>query len=245
MRAIIIEDEEPARQLIKSFLSEFNQIELVGEYSDGFSGAVAINRDKPDLIFLDIQLPKLNGFELLELLEHNPQIIFTTAYDEHAVAAFERNATDYLLKPFSKERFAKAIDKALDINRNMVTPNKPSDNFSELTRDLPLNRIVVKDSKGINVIPINDIRYFEAQDDYVMIYTQKARFLKKQTLKNLEERLTSELFIRVHRSYIVNISEITKIEPYEKESYIALLKSGEKIKISASGYKTLREKLEF
>ena len=246
MRAIIVEDEEPAREILKKFLSDNPSVEIVGEYSDGFSGAVAINSSKPDLIFLDIQLPRLNGFELLELLDCSPQIIFTTAYDEYAIKAFEKNATDYLLKPFSKERLLKAVEKA---QQKFISKAEMDKSMSEIADDLssslPLTRIVVKDSKGINVIPVNEISYIEAQDDYVMIYTPKGRFMKKQTLKYLEQRLNSENFFRIHRSYIVNTQEIQRIEPYEKDSYMAILKSNAKLKVSSSGYRNLKEKLGF
>lgn len=246
MRAIIVEDEEPARELLKNFLANEHEISIVGEYGDGFSGAVAINRDKPDLVFLDIQLPKINGFELLELLDFSPQIIFTTAYDEFAIKAFDQNATDYLLKPFSKERLLKAVAKAKEKQDSSTESKKsPVEMADDLSSSIQLNRIVVKDAKGINVIPVNDINYFEAQDDYVMIYTSRGRFMKKQTLKYLEQRLDPEQFIRIHRTYIVNALEIQRIEPYEKDSYIAILNNNSRLKISSSGYKSLKERMGF
>jgi two-component system LytT family response regulator len=246
MRAIIVEDEQPARQLIQNYLKDIQDLEVIGEYPDGFSGAVAINRDKPDLVFLDIQLPRIDGFELLELLEYNPQIIFTTANDEHAIAAFERNATDYLLKPFSKDRFLKALDKAREKHELYKGNVKSIPNIIEsIAKGLPLNRIVIKDSKGIHVISVDEISHFEAQDDYVMIYTANARYIKKLTLKQLESRLNSNQFVRVHRSCILNTNEIKRIEPYEKDSYMAILEGNVRVKISGSGYKNLRKKLEF
>lgn len=246
MRVIIIEDEEPARELVKQFLRNETDIELVGEYSDGFSGAVAINKDKPDLIFLDIQLPRLSGFEMLEVLDHNPQIVFTTAYDEYAIKAFEQNATDYLLKPFSKDRFALALNKAREKMISSKTANKLASEMAEdLSTFLPLERMVIKDTKGIHVISTNDIHYIEAQDDYIMIYCNQGRFMKKQTMKSLELRLNPKKFVRIHRSYIVNVVDITRIEPYEKDSFIAILNNGSKVKVSASGYKNLKEHLDF
>ena len=246
MRAIIVEDEQPARQLILNYLNDIEDLEVIGEYPDGFSGAVAINRDKPDVVFLDIQLPRIDGFELLELLEYTPQIIFTTAYDEHAIAAFERNATDYLLKPFSKDRFLKALNKAKEKYDFYKEHKKSIPKIVEsISVGLPLNRIVIKDSKGIHVIPVNEISHFEAQDDYVMIYTANARYIKKQTLKQLENRLDSNQFVRVHRSYILNTNEIIRIEPYEKDSYMAILKGNARVKISGSGYQNLKKNLDF
>jgi two-component system LytT family response regulator len=246
MRIVIVEDEQPARDLLKNYLSSNPDISIIGEYADGFSAAVAINRDKPDLVLLDIQLPRLSGFEMLEILDHNPLIIFTTAYDEFAIKAFEQNATDYLLKPFSKERFMLALQRASD--KLLSNPNlskSASDMAVDLNSALPLNRLVVKDNKGIHVIAAQDIQYIEAQDDYIMIYCKQGRFMKKQTLKSIEERLNPQLFVRVHRSYIANVQEINRIEPYEKDSYIAVLKNDARIKVSAAGYKVLRQELDF
>ncbi len=246
MRTIIVEDEILARDLLKKYLSIHTDIEIIGEYGDGFSAAVAINKEKPDLVLLDIQLPRLNGFEMLEVLDHLPLIVFTTAYDEYAVKAFERNATDYLLKPFSPQRFSEALAKAREKlafsdSETELTPSMVND----LSSSIPLARIVVKDSKGIHIIGVPEIRYFEAQDDYIMVHCEQGRFLKKQTMKSLEERLNQKQFVRVHRSYIVNVSSIKRIEPYEKESYLVFLKNDEKIKASAAGYKLLRERLDF
>ncbi len=246
MRVIIVEDEEPARQLIRKYLSQVSNIEIIGECPDGYSAVIAINKEKPDVVLLDIQLPRLNGFEVLELIEHEPQVIFTTAFDEYAIKAFEQNATDYLLKPFSKERLTTALEKvAARINSKQATTLSPSETAGELTAGMPISRIVVKDVKGINIIPANEVHYLEAQDDYVMIYTSKGRYMKKQTLKHFEDGLPANQFIRVHRSYITNIAQIDRLEPYEKESYVGIMKSGAKIKVSSTGYKNLREKLNF
>ncbi|HZJ73610.1 MAG TPA: LytTR family DNA-binding domain-containing protein [Perlabentimonas sp.] len=246
MRTVIVEDEAPASALLKKYLSAHDDIELIGEYGDGFSAAVAINRDKPDLILLDIQLPRINGFEMLEVLDHMPLIVFTTAYDEYAVKAFERNAIDYLLKPFSSDRFNEALAKArerLALSGNEVKYSTTMAN--DLSSSIPLARIVVKDNKGIHIIGTPEIRYFEAQDDYIMVHCEQGRFVKKQTMKSLEERLNPKQFVRIHRSYIVNVANIKRIEPYEKESYLVFLKNDEKIKASASGYKLLRSRLDF
>ncbi len=246
MRVIIVEDEEPARQLIRKYLSETSNIQVIGECPDGYAAVIAINKEKPDVVLLDIQLPRLNGFEVLELIEHEPQVIFTTAFDEYAIKAFEQNATDYLLKPFSKERLTTALEKAAArINSKQATTLSPSETAGELTAGMPISRIVVKDVKGINIIPANEVHYLEAQDDYVMIYTSKGRYMKKQTLKHFEDGLPASQFIRVHRSYITNIAQIDRLEPYEKESYVGIMKSGAKIKVSSTGYKNLREKLNF
>lgn len=246
MKAIIIEDEEPARDLLKRFISQYDDIEVVGEFIDGFEGAKAINQLKPDLVFLDIQLPRITGMELLELLEYTPLIIFTTAYDEFALKAFEKNAIDYLLKPFSRERFSQSIIKAREKFKNHYQPNQTVHELADsLSTGAMLNRIVVKSNKTLNVIPLDKIIYLEAQDDYVMIYTQDGRFMKKQTMKYFEERLDPNQFIRIHRSYIVNASFINKLEPYEKDNYLLVLKNGAKLKVSSTGYKTLKDVLGF
>ena len=241
-RVIIVEDEEPARDLLKRYLSASTNIEIIGEFADGFEAAKAINSLKPDLVLLDIQLPRLTGFEILEIIEHPAAIIFTTAYDEYALKAFERNAVDYLLKPFSRDRFLQALERAKERMAAKSAPNLET-LAENLTPNEPLNRIVVKTGKAIQVVPIEQIEMIEASDDYVSIYTNQERFVKKQTMKYFEERLNPNTFIRTHRSYIVNITQIASIELYEKDSYIGILRNGNKVKISASGYKELKEKL--
>ncbi len=246
MKAIIIEDEEPARELLRKFLEPYKDVEIVGEFIDGFEGAKAINQLKPDLVFLDIQLPRITGIEVLELLEHAPMIVFTTAYDEFAIKAFEKNAVDYLMKPFSKDRFAQAIQRV----KTRLNTSKPLEqNIQQLaenfTTDTHLNRIVVKTPKEMVVIPVDDIMYLEAQDDYVMIYTTGARHMKKQTMKYFEERLNAEQFVRIHRSFIANVNHIKKLEPYSKDSYVAVIQNGVKLSVSNTGYKALKDILSF
>ncbi len=241
---LIIEDEEPARNIIKNYLMDFNNIHIIAELSDGFSGVKAINELKPDIIFLDIQMPRLNGFEVLELIEHKPAVIFTTAYDQYAIKAFEVNAIDYLLKPFSKERFSKAILKVLET----LEKRKPHDNnmFIQTINNTEekLHRIAVRTGNKIHVIPTENIIYIEAQGDYVSIHTQDDSFLKEKPMKYYENNLDNNNFVRIHRSYIVNINYIQGLEYYDKENYLAILKNKEKLKVSSNGYKILREKLK-
>lgn len=245
INAVIVEDEKPARDLVRSYLKPFKSIEIKAEYADGFTGTKGINKIKPHLVFLDVQMPKISGFELLELLDHQPEIIFTTAYDQYALKAFEMNAIDYLLKPFSKNRFEEAVKRA--INR-IVASEKQNDTvkksflFKKGTGET-INRIVVKSGNTINVIPVDDVIYFEAQDDYVMIYTQGSRFLKQQTMKFFEESLPGNQFIRVHRSFIVRIEKINKLEQYGKESYKVIMNNNQSVPVSRSGYARLKEKL--
>jgi len=202
---------------------------------------------KPDLVFLDIQMPRLTGVEMLEVLTEKPQIIFTTAYDQFALKAFELNAVDYLLKPFQKRRFLNAVEKAVEKIRSGTENKEPVSQLlaKKPEQAPPVNRIVVRKGNAINLIPVEQIRYVESQDDYVMIYHKEGKALKQQTMKFYEENLPKSDFIRIHRSYIVNIAEINRIEPYAKENHVAILHSGDKLPVSRSGYKQLREDLGF
>ena len=245
IKAIIVEDEELARELIKSYLKDQPSVEIIGEFADGYSGAIAINERKPDLVFLDIQMPKLNGFELLELIDFTPQIIFSTAYDQYAIKAFELNAVDYLLKPYSKERFFNALEKAIQrIRSGKKSSVENLLQHRERTTEI-LDRIVVKTGNKIHVIPVEKIHYLEAQDDYVMIYTDSERHLKQKTMKFFEAHLDPSAFIRVHRSYIVRIDQISQLEQYGKESYLVIIKNGTKLPVSKSGYKRIKTELDF
>jgi len=203
----------------------------------------AIQQVQPDLIFLDIQMPKINGFEMLELIDNPPQVIFTTAFEEFAIKAFEAHAVDYLLKPFSKERFDKALQKLLSQKGSTINPVQ-LEKLEEATK-MPVqsNRIVVKDGGKIKIIPVAQIQYLEAADDYVKIHTAEGVFLKKKTMQYFEDSLQLQQYIRIHRSYIVNASLITRIDPYEKDSQIALLSNGVKLPISKAGYIKLKEVL--
>lgn len=247
IRVLIIEDEAPARELIKYMLRDHPDIEVAGECADGFCGAREIKEKHPDLIFLDIQMPKLTGFELLEVLDEKPEVIFTTAFDQYAIRAFELNAVDYLLKPYSKDRFDDALSKAVSrIGKETGEPARIEKLVTTATEaEGYLTRIVFRKGAGIKIIPLNLISYLAAEDDYVMIYYSEGKALKPKTMKYYEDHLPPSLFMRVHRSYMVNIEHITRLEPYSKDNYVAVLKSGEKIPVSRAGYKMLREKLSF
>lgn len=238
-KVILIDDELLARQLVRSMLAAHKELEIVAECSDGFEGFKAIQQHKPDLIFLDIQMPRLNGFELLELLDERPSVIFITAFDEYALKAFEAHAIDYLLKPVVKERFEKALAKWLQ----QVQVAKP-DNVTPLLEnniyDGYQHRVVVKDNGLIRIIPAQDIHYIEADDDYVRIVTQAGTYLKKSTLAHIEQSLDPQQFVRVHRSYLVPVNQLLRIEPYEKESHIALLQCGAKVTVSKTGMAKLK-----
>ena len=236
MKAIIIDDEPLARSIIKEYLQPYTNITLVEECNDGFEGIKAIQHHQPDLIFLDIQMPKINGFEMLELVDNPPVVIFTTAFEEYAIKAFDAHAADYLLKPFSKDRFDKAIQKAL-LQKN----NAAQAIASTALETAPANRIVVKDNGKIKIIPLPQIQYIEAADDYVKIHTAEGNFLKKKTMQYFENNLPQQEFIRIHRSYIVNAQLITRITPYEKDSHLAILTTGTQLPVSKAGYSKLKE----
>lgn len=248
LQTLIIEDEELARNLLRSYLKDQPDIEIIGECENGFDGVKAINEKKPDLVFLDIQMPKITGFEMIELLDHKPQIIFTTAYDQYALKAFELNAVDYLLKPFSKERMQKAIEKVIhhiQHNENNIEKLEEMSNFRP--GEEFIDRVVVKDRHKIHIITVDKIRYIESLDDYVMIYTTDGRHMKQKTMKYFETYLDPKNFIRIHRSFIVQVDNIAEIQQYEKESYVVILKDKDKtkLKVSKSGYKKIKEVLHF
>ncbi|WP_411273322.1 LytR/AlgR family response regulator transcription factor [Daejeonella sp.] len=244
MRVILIDDEPLARSVVIEYLQSWPQIEIVQECSDGFEGVKAIAQHEPDLIFLDIQMPKINGFEMLELIDQPPSVIFTTAFDEYAIKAFEEHAIDYLLKPFTKERFDRAVQKWLDTKLGSEAKKNTTQILDNIQTSSPKNeRVVVKTGTKIKIIPVNDIIFLAADDDYVKIHTSEGSFLKNKTMAYFEKLLGEVNFVRVHRSYIVKIDEITRIDPYEKESHLAILKSGEKIPVSKTGYPKLRHVL--
>ena len=244
MRVILIDDEPLARSVVIEYLQAWPQIEILQECSDGFEGVKAIAQHEPDLIFLDIQMPKINGFEMLELIDQPPSVIFTTAFDEYAIKAFEEHAIDYLLKPFTKERFDKAVQKWLDTQQTIENKAHTTQILDNIQASSPKNeRVVVKTGNKIKIIPVNDIIFLAADDDYVKIHTTEGSFLKNKTMAYFEKLLGEDDFVRVHRSYIVKINEITRIDPYEKESHLAILKSGEKIPVSKTGYPKLRQVL--
>ena len=247
IRIAIIDDEAPAREIIKHYLKEVDFIEVIAECADGFSGLKTISVMKPDLVFLDIQMPRLTGIELIEVLTEKPEIIFTTAYDQFALRAFELNAVDYLMKPFPKRRFLDAVKKAIDKIRSGKGNKEPASQL--LTKkpetSSPVNRVVVRKGNSINIIPVEQIKYVEAQDDYVMLYHSSGKALKQQTMKFYEENLPKTDFVRIHRSYIVKIGEINRIEPYTKDNHVAVLHSGDKLPVSRAGYKHLKDELNF
>lgn len=245
IKVLIVDDEQPARDIIRHYLKAFPDIVISGECANGFEALKAIREQQPDILFLDVQMPKINGLELLEVIEDAPAVIFTTAYDQYALKAFELNAVDYLLKPFSRERFEAAVTKVLDrIKTGKPVPALSSETLRSDYQKI-LTRLVVKNGNTISVIPIAEIIFIEAQEDYVMIHTEKARYMKNLTMSYLETHLPQNLFIRTHRSYILNLEKIEKLEPYDKDSYLAFIPPNHKLRISRPGYKKLKESLRF
>jgi two-component system LytT family response regulator len=238
-KIIIIDDEPLARSIVKEYLQKYPELEIAQECNDGFEGVKAIQQYQPDLVFLDIQMPKINGFEMLELLDPPPAVIFTTAFDEYAIKAFEAHAVDYLLKPFNQERFDKAIQKWKE---QATSSQKNTNELLETASRSPVQsqRIVVKTGSKIKIIPVHDVHFLEAADDYVKVHTQEGSFLKNKTMNHFERTLDGQQFVRSHRSYIVNVHQITRIDPYEKDNHIAILKSGAKVPVSRNGYVKLR-----
>jgi two-component system, LytTR family, response regulator len=294
IKAIIIDDEPLAAMIVREYLADYPQVEVVQECQDGFEGIKAIQQHRPDLVFLDIQMPKINGFEMLELVDDPPGIIFTTAYDEYAIKAFESHAIDYLLKPFDKERFGKAMHKWMTMSRgsggvsgaaggnggsggttgpnpvgigggaggagidtNTAGTGGASGSFGgtntggigggvgallETAAASPAQqqRVVVKLAGRIKIIPVEDIEFLEASDDYVKIHTREGAFLKNKTMNYFEQALDPSRFVRTHRSYILNVQQVTRIDPYEKDSHLCILQSGARVPVSKAGYTKLR-----
>jgi len=242
IRTLLIDDEPLARDIVKFYLEDYADIEVVAECSDGFEGLKAISQIKPDFIFLDIQMPKISGFEMLELVEQPLAVIFTTAFDEYAIKAFEVNAVDYLLKPIEKDRFDLAMQKLpAKLNGGAALTKELLDTAS--LNPAHNNRVVVKKNGVIKILNVMDIHYFEADDDQVKLSTTEGVYYKNKTMSFFEQSLEPSQFIRIHRSYIINLSQVTRIELKEKESYIVLLKSDIWLPVSKTGYLKLKAAL--
>lgn len=237
-KAVIVDDEELARGFLKELLRAHPEIEIAAECANGFEAVKAIAETAPDLLFLDVQMPKLDGFEVLELIEPGPAVVFVTAYDQYAMRAFDAHAVDYLLKPFSAERFETALDRAKarlgqrSLPREIATERPPAERPQ---------RLVVKDGTRVHVIPLDKLDYVQAQDDYVALHSGGKSYLKQQPIASLETALDPARFVRIHRSAIVNLERVARIEPYGKESRLAILSDGTRLPVSRSGYARLLE----
>src|SRR2546425_2074984 len=243
MRVAIVDDEEPARNIVREYLSACEDVDIVAECANGFEAVKAVSEVKPDLLLLDIQMPRLDGFEVLELVGRDVGVIFVTAYDKYALRAFEVHAVDYLLKPFGPERLREALNRALvRLDTKQLMP------VAELTAaarpvGMHLERVAIRDGANVHVIPVSKVDYVEAQDDYVCFRSEGKGFLKQQTLADVETALDPGQFVRIHRSYILNIDRLAKLELYAKDSHAAILRDGTRLPVSRSGYARLNSAL--
>jgi len=237
--AVIVDDEELARNLLREYLGSSREIDILAECANGFEAVKAISEHKPELVFLDVQMPKLDGFEVLELIGRDVAVIFVTAFDQYAMKAFDAHAVDYLLKPFSQERFDKALERA---RQRLGEKTPPAPELARAARppEQHSERIVVKDGARVHIIPVDKLDYAEAQDDYVELHSQGKSFLKQQTISSLEAALDPQQFVRIHRSIIVNLDRVAKIEPYAKDSRVAVLSDGTQLQVSRAGYDRLK-----
>ena len=242
LRAVLVDDEAPARALLREYLAAHPEVEVVAECENGFEAVKKIAELAPDLVFLDVQMPKLDGFEVLELIAPGPAVVFCTAYDEFALRAFEVHAVDYLLKPFGRERLAEALGRVRERRGEVVSPGALAAAARAPGRSA--ERLIVRDGSEIHVIAIDDVDLLEAQDDYVAIHVGKKAWLKQQPLSELADALDPARFVRVHRSYVVALDRIARIEPYGKDSRVAVLKDGREVPVSRGGYQRLKEQME-
>jgi two-component system, LytTR family, response regulator len=247
IRAVIVDDEELARQVLREFVAAHGEIEIIAECANGFEAVKIITEQKPDLMFLDIQMPKLDGFEVLELIGNDTAVVFVTAYDSYAIKAFEVHAVDYLLKPFGADRFEASLKRAKERLAGKLPEAAPSPSDLAVAARPPaqfLDRIAVRDGTRVFIIPVAKLEYAEAQDDYVALAAEGKKHLKQQTISSLESALDPSRFLRIHRSYIVNLERVARVEPYAKDSHVAVLANGTQLPVSRAGYARLRAFLD-
>jgi two-component system LytT family response regulator len=253
-RAVIVDDEELARQVLREFLTAHPEIEIAAECANGFEAVKSVTELNPDLVFLDVQMPKLDGFEVLELIGASAAVVFVTAHDNYAIRAFEVHAVDYLLKPFGCDRFEAALTRAKErLSSAASAATSPTAHPAPSPSDLAaaarpptqyLDRIPVRDGTKVFIIPVAKLDYAEAQDDYIALCSESKKHLKQQTISSLESALDPSRFLRIHRSYIVNLERVARIEPYGKDSHVAVLHNGTQLPVSRAGYARLREFLD-
>jgi two-component system LytT family response regulator len=247
IRAVLVDDEELARQVLREFIAAHADLEIVAECSNGFEAVKTVTEQKPDLLFLDVQMPKLDGFEVLELIGNETAVVFVTAYDNYAIKAFEVHAVDYLLKPFSAGRFDAALTRAKQRLAGTAPQKSPAPSDLAASARPPaqhLDRIAVREGSQVTIIPVAKLDYAEAQDDYVALVSAGKKHLKQQTISNLEASLDPLRFLRIHRSYIVNLERVAKVEPYGKDTHVAILSTGVQIPVSRAGYARLKAFLD-
>jgi two-component system LytT family response regulator len=239
LRVMMVDDEEPARLALRHALMAIGGVDIVAECANGFEAVKAVAAVQPDVVLLDVQMPKLDGFDVLELLGRDVPVIFVTAHDEFALRAFEVHAVDYLLKPFTDERLAAALER---VRRRQVASSVDPVELRQSARPpgSALDRVVIRDGTQVHVLPVDRIDYVEAQDDYVAFRSGGKTLLKEQTLGDLESQLDGRRFVRIHRSYLVNIERLSRVELYAKDSRVAILTDGSRLPISRSGYQRLQ-----
>jgi len=243
LRVVVVDDEPLARAVVREYVAAHPGVEIVAECANGFEAVKAVSELSPDLMFLDVQMPKLSGFEVLELIGRSVPVVFTTAYDECALNAFEVHAIDYLLKPFSAERFAEALMRTRErLAAREVTPIEALVD-EHRAKQTPVERVLIRDGSKVHVLPVDKIDYVEAQDDYVAFHSDGKSYLKDQTLAAVESLLDPARFVRIHRSYLLNIDRIARVELYAKDSRVAILRDGAKLPVSRSGYARLAKLL--
>ncbi len=242
IRTLLVDDEMLARAVLKEMLASHADIEVVGECANGFEAVKAASETKPDLVLLDVQMPKLDGFETLELLGADTAVVFVTAFDSYAMRAFEVHAVDYLLKPFTEDRLGKALERA---RQRIGQQGVRGEDLAAAARGPKkyLERVVARDGSKVHVIPVEKLDFVEAQEDYIGLRSEGRTILKQQTISSLEASLDPEKFIRIHRSYIVNLERVTRVEPYGPNSKVAILATGDRLPVSRSGYGRLEEML--
>ena len=244
IRTVLVDDETPARSLMREYLAQHPDVVIEAECANGFEAVKVIGELQPDLVFLDVQMPKLDGFEVLELIDPGPAVVFCTAYDEYALKAFEVHAVDYLLKPFGRDRLAEALNHVRERRASAVGAAVPAGPKLGATARAPgrwLERVLVRDGAKVHVIPIDTLDYLEAQDDYVAIHAEGKTWLKPQPLSELADQLDPERFVRIHRSYVLQVTRLARLELYAKDSRMAILADGKQLPVSRAGYSRLKE----
>ena len=249
IRVAIVDDEEPARLVLREYLDAEPGVEVVAECANGFEAVKAVAELKPDLLITDIQMPKLDGFEVLDLVGRDTNVIFATAYDAYALKAFEVHAIDYLLKPFSHERLREALTRARQrLAAQADEPKQPRPDAAAISAAARpagtwSTRIVIRDGAEVHVVPIDRVDFVEAQDDYIAVHAAERTLLKDQTLSSLESQLDPRRFVRVHRSYLLNLDRLARLEAASKDTKVAILRDGREIPVSRSGYERLQQLL--
>ena len=241
LRVVIVDDEELARKVVTEYLADQADVAVVAECANGFEAVKAVTDLKPDLVLLDVQMPKLNGFEVVELIGRDQPVVFVTAFDEYALKAFEVHAVDYLLKPFDRDRLLEALGRARErIARHESTPVA---GLVGQTRSQPAERVLIRDGARVHILPVDAIDYVQAQDDYVSVQSDGRAYLKEQTLADLESTLDPKRFIRIHRSYLLNVDRLARVEQTPRETRVAVLKNGTTLPVSRTGYAKIQQLL--